>query len=222
MIVKICGITNVGDALHSLQVGADWIGLNLVSGPRRIDLTLACRIIRGLADPGRAVVLLNLDPVLDDATLKPLKEVGVHRLQLYGRLAASTHAVLKTRGFEIILAEQIGCRADVESVCARFTHPSPHRPDYVLADARVQGMLGGSGLRADWSALSDARMKGELANWPTMILAGGLKASNVAEAIGLVRPAGVDVSSGVEESPGRKNPNQVAAFVEAVHAREVS
>jgi phosphoribosylanthranilate isomerase len=89
------------------------------------------------------------------------------------------------------------------------------RPDAVLIDARVEGAYGGTGACADWRLLSD--YPAYLGDTP-LILAGGLTADNVAEAIARVRPAAVDTASGVESSPGQKKPELVRAFVEQSQA----
>ncbi|MFZ5830762.1 MAG: phosphoribosylanthranilate isomerase, partial [Planctomycetota bacterium] len=88
-------------------------------------------------------------------------------------------------------------------------------PEAVLLDAHVAGEFGGTGQRADWPLARDyVRQRAS----PPLILAGGLSSGNVAEAISAVRPAGVDTASGVESSPGRKDPALVRAFVKAARA----
>ncbi|MFH0981342.1 MAG: phosphoribosylanthranilate isomerase [Planctomycetota bacterium] len=90
----------------------------------------------------------------------------------------------------------------------------------VLLDARVPGKQGGTGIILDWHAIAQARGRGELEGLPPLILAGGLDPDNISRAVALVRPWGVDVSSGVETRPGRKNRTAVADFVAAVKSSE--
>ena len=91
MRIKICGITNVEDAKFALDTGADWIGLNLVGGPRRIDLATLATITSKLDDVSRVVVLVPLsDDEVEPSMLSDLRRLGITRLQLYGAASAST------------------------------------------------------------------------------------------------------------------------------------
>ena len=91
-------------------------------------------------------------------------------------------------------------------------------PDFLLLDAALEGSLGGTGSHADWCAIERARLNRQTVDWPPLILAGGLTPKCVGEAIRTVRPAGVDVCSGVESAPGIKDPAKVSAFVRAVRS----
>ncbi len=219
MIVKICGITTLEDARFALHAGADWIGLNLVSGPRRIDLPAALAILQELDDPSRAVALLTLPGSSpDEPTMNALVDHDVRRLQLYGQVTPDTLAALNERRFETILVRHVADGESLNMLDGFLAACTDARPNYVLFDAAVQGQPGGTGHRANWDAMAGARARGRYADWPPVILAGGLTPDNVAEAIRLVAPAGVDVSSGVEAVPGRKDGTKVTRLITVARA----
>ncbi len=216
MLTKICGITNSQDARQVISAGADWIGLNLVAGPRRIDLATVERIVRELKEPSRAVVLVSLENgVVPEPLRTSLGDLGVRRLQLYGERPEEAVVPLKAAGFESIVVVPVPDRASLGSVDELPAATGGDRPDYVLFDAARPGQLGGTGERADWEAIRRARTAGRLDRWPPFLLAGGLDPDNVGEAIAMIHPAGVDVSSGVERAPGRKDHEKVRRFIEA-------
>ncbi len=249
MLVKICGITNVDDARYALSAGADWIGLNFVAGPRRIELLAAERMLQQLDDPSRVVALVELDQDrMPESLIAALGAHGVHRLQVYGeqtlpvnrlatlnRLAPVNRLALANRlavvnrlagafrrlaaeGFALITVQPVADDASLASLDALLTSCGEDRPGHVLFDASVPGALGGTGRRAAWDVIARARAEGRYEHWPAVLLAGGLNPGNVAEAVRCLSPAGVDVSSGVESAPGRKDPQKIEAFIAA--ARE--
>ena len=218
MLVKICGITNLDDARFALDAGADWIGLNLVAGPRRIELPMAQRILSGLDDASRAVVLVRMEKDrIDNALVAALRDEGVQRVQLYGEVTPSAVSQLARAGLASILVHHAAGDASVVSLSELLESFSAVKPSHLLVDAQTLNALGGTGQKADWAALVRARAQGLDAKWPPLILAGGLTPMNVRDGIETVRPIGVDVSSGVELKPGRKDPAKVNAFLTAVH-----
>ena len=219
-IIKICGCTRRNDARFALQNGADWIGLNLVGGPRKIRLADVMVILGGLDDPSRAVVLLSVENETNfDDMIAKLKPHGVRRLQLYGNVAPGTIQRAGQQGFETIKVQAIADEDSIRSADEFLTDCRTAEPSFLLLDASSETQLGGTGRRANWPVIENAKQQGRLVDWPPFILAGGLNAENVAEALRRVRPAGVDVSSGVESSPGRKDPVKVSAFIEAVQGQ---
>jgi len=221
MIVKICGITNLTDARHALRCGADWIGLNLVGGPRRLALTQADEILTGLDDPEKVVVLVSLvGGRMPSLTAARLRNRGVRRIQLYGELTASSLQGMARNGYQVILARSVKSAESLTQLDTMLADCGEGTIDHLLFDASREGQMGGTGEQADWSAIVDARRRGLHKCWPPTLLAGGLNPDNVAEAIRVVAPAGVDVSSGVESEPGHKDPAKVAAFIDS--AREAT
>ena len=205
--VKICGITTVDDAIGCVEAGADALGLNFWSGsPRRCPDDVARAIVDAVSERVRLVAVL-VDPD-DEAVARVRDALGIRWLQLHG---AEPPARVAALGPEAFKAVHIASVAELELARAM---PGAE----LLVDARVPGLVGGTGVTCDWTLAATLAAERDL--W----LAGGLRASNVADAVAIVRPAGVDVASGVEQRPGVKDLAQVAAFVEAAraaHARTV-
>ena len=216
ILVKICGITRVDDARFALEAGADWIGLNLVAGPRKIDLAAAADILSQLDDRARAVALVVVEKdSVPNSTLEVLKTHGVRRLQLYGDSAGEAVRRLADEGFESILVHPVADEASLAALDGVLGARDGTRPNYVLFDSAVAGQAGGTGRLADWNAIASAHERGRYADWPPMILGGGLTPGNVAQAVRTLAPFGVDVSSGVESAPGCKDHARVREFVAA-------
>ena len=221
MIVKICGITNAQDALAALRAGADWIGLNLVAGPRRIEPTLAGDILSTLEDPKKAVALVRVErDTVADSLLVTLGKFGGVRLQLYGDVTPVAVASIAQAGFETIVVWHVADNASLGPLDSFLESCQDTPPDYILLDACVPGQLGGTGRRADWDAIAREMQKTSDSTRPPLLLAGGLTADNVAQAIARVSPVGVDVSSGVESSPGKKDSAKVKAFIAAARGAD--
>jgi phosphoribosylanthranilate isomerase len=205
--VKICGVTSVEQATACVRLGADAIGVNLVpSSPRCIDVATARAIARAVGNmtaseagiPRALVVAVVAD--LDVAAMRALREeTGVGCLQLHGDEPPGAVAALLPHAYKAVRVANEGDVALAESMPG----------DYVMVDAKVPGLLGGSGHRLDGSLVVG------LAARRRLVLAGGLDAGNVGAAVALVKPWCVDVASGVESSPGMKDLVKVKAFIEA-------
>ncbi len=202
--VKVCGITCVEDAEMSVAMGADGIGVNLIgSSVRSVDEVTARHIAAAVR--GRVKVVAVVAET-DRAELERLRRVtGVDWLQLHGGERTEALDELPTDAF---LAVRIGGPQDVERA-----RRSPGDP--ILVDAKVPGMLGGTGVGLDWGLVQG------LARERRLILAGGLGPDNVAEAVSVVAPWGVDVASGVQLAgdPRRKDPERVRRFVAAARGK---
>jgi phosphoribosylanthranilate isomerase len=206
--IKICGITDLGDAELAVELGAWAIGMVFYAeSPRRCSLEQALRITTALR---RAKV--ELCGVFVDATLQELvrarEELGLTLLQLHGDEGPSFCAEAARRtGARVIKAVQIAHAGDVREL-------ERYHVDYHLADAHARhpagrGRRGGTGETFDWSLLAGRRSQTPL------ILSGGLRADNVAEAIRRVRPYAVDTASGTERAPGHKDETKLRAFFAA-------
>lgn len=206
--IKVCGLTSIRDALVCVSGGADWIGLNLHPGSSRwIEPSLASEIVAALPPSAHAVGLFVDRPTDEVASLAD--RIGLKTVQLHGNepptdLIALGHLRI-IRAFRLGNTETVSCMLRYLSRSLELGRP----PDAVLVDAHVDGQPGGTG-HAIASELLDI-----LPPLPNLILAGGLTPENVAGRIDQVRPWMVDVASGVESSPGRKDPGRVAAFVRA-------
>lgn len=202
---KICGITRVEDARHAVNHGAWAIGLILSpASQRKVGLAAAGEISRAVR---RQVELAG---VFVDHELDEVAELaGALRLtiiQLHGDEGPAYCAEVQRRtGAKVAKAIRVRSGADLDRA-------ETFRTDFHVLDAYRPGQYGGTGLTLDWPAVRARRTE------VPRILAGGLTPENVTEAIEVVRPHAVDVSSGVEAEPGVKDPARVEAFLRAVGA----
>jgi phosphoribosylanthranilate isomerase len=203
--IKFCGITSLADARDAVAVGAWAIGLNFWSrSVRRCDPGVAAEI--GSAVKRRAeVVGIFVNPTLAELT-QTAEAVGLTGLQLHGDEgpAFCTEAARRT-GCKVIKAVRVHSGADIQALV-------PFHTDYHLLDSYVPGARGGSGETFEWELARAHR--GPV----PVILSGGLRPDNIREAIAIVHPFAVDVASGVERSPGRKDRGKLEAFAAAVAA----
>ena len=203
--VKICGITNRADAEEAIALGADALGFNTWRGGKRfIDLERESAWLAGLPPfVGRVALLVNA-PLAEAERVARLPFIDA--LQLHGDEDAAYCAEVARLGVCFVKALRVREAADVASANSFST---PH----VLIDAHVAGLFGGTGVRVDLALAEELRQRHP---GLTLILAGGLTPENVADAVRAVRPYAVDVSSGVEATPGRKDRARMRAFVDAV------
>ncbi|MGI9454969.1 MAG: phosphoribosylanthranilate isomerase [Aeoliella sp.] len=208
--IKICGITTWFDARGAASAGADAIGLTFYEqSPRCILPTEAQKIARDKEDATQRIgVFVNADL---ESIRNLCEEDLVDAVQLHGD--EPPEFVAKLQGQPVIRARRIddrGVAAIAEDLAA--CKAAGRLPDAVLVDAMTPGRYGGTGETVSWAGLADYRRW--LGDVP-LILAGGLTPENVAEAIRIVRPDGVDVASGVEKSPGVKDARLVEKFIAA-------
>jgi len=204
MIVKICGITTLEDALVAVENGADILGFNFYpSSPRYISPAAAARINHGLQIRGYQVgtvgVFVNSPP---GQVLATLDECGLDTAQLAGDESPQHLAALEERAFKSIRPADLD---EALHMAAEFARPQT--APALLLDARVSGQYGGTGQTTDWG------MARQLASQYPLLLAGGLTPENLPQALERVCPWGVDVASGVEYQPGRKDSKKVAEFI---------
>ena len=232
--IKICGITNVEDAVAAVDAGADAIGLNFYeNSPRFVSPKDASRIVRGVRRHWSRLDLTQESPAVVGVLVnKPQHElqilqgpsVGIRAFQLHGdeppsylaAFGAQTPSPLPSTDWRLIRARRFDDRG-VAAIVDDLTscRIAGRAPDAVLVDSCTPGRYGGTGETVSWVGLADHRRW--LGDTP-LILAGGLTPDNVAEAIRIVRPAAVDVASGVESSPGKKDPLKVRDFIAAARA----
>lgn len=196
--VKICGVTSVEDALLCVEAGADAVGINFARrSPRRVELELARRIAGVI--PAHVVSV----GVFVDSSEAELREViartGIRCVQLHGAEPAELVAAFLPHAYKAL-------RVRGDSV---LEEAAGFPGDYILLDAYVPGVEGGTSATFDWS------LAAKLARVRQVTLAGGLTPENVADAVRAVRPFCVDVASGVESAPGIKDAAKVRAFVAA-------
>lgn len=203
--VKICGVTTEADARMAANCGADAVGLNFAAeSPRRIEKEAAHFILRQLPLFVEAVgVFVN----------KPLKQI-YHALQPLGRVLTiqwhgANRELADTYPFRLVSAFPVHDTTSLTEISKYLNvcKSMGQMPDALLLDGHAPGQHGGTGQRAPWELLSTFRPG------VPIILAGGLTPENVAEAVRLVRPWGVDVASGVEKSVGLKDADKVRRFI---------
>jgi phosphoribosylanthranilate isomerase len=219
--VKICGITSVRDAMAAVDAGADGIGLNFYGGPRRIEIATAASILEALPPMVTPVALVRLEEGgLTDSLAGLLARYQVSLLQAYGDLNADQMVRLSMSGFSVVPVLAVRDQDFAASVPVWDRESLEWRPKAVVLDTYDQNRAGGTGKAFRWDWVEQARATGRLDGWPPVILAGGLNPDNVAEAIRVVRPFAVDVSSGVEleGAPGRKDPDKMRAFVRSARS----
>lgn len=201
--VKICGITNLDDAIAAVEAGADALGFNFYRpSPRYISPQNARQIVEQLPPSILTVgVFVNED---SDSLLETAAEAGVFALQLHGD--ESPEYCRKLAGRYIIKA--LGAAEDFDAGQA-----NAYEVEAIMLDRKDDTLRGGTGRTFDWSIARHAnQLKAKL------FLAGGLSPENVAEAIATVRPYAVDACSSLEDSPGAKNHERMRLFVKTVRS----
>jgi len=202
--VKICGITNWADARKSAEEGADFLGFNFYrKSPRYISPAAAARIISRLPKRIESVGVFVNEP--EENILAIARIAGLHQIQLHGDESPQMVAGLQ-RELPVIKAIRV-----------RSKRPSSQIADFAKADAFLLDgfdakLRGGSGKTFDWRLMRRPSVKKKL------FLAGGLTPENIQEAIHIAKPYAVDVCSGIEARPGKKDPRRIAAFMRAVRA----
>lgn len=194
--IKICGITNVNDALLAVNAGADALGFIFYrKSPRYLTPEAARNIVEQLPPFIATVgVFVNEDKEVIQSTVE---KAQLSLVQLHGDESPSDCIGLSR---PVLKAIRVRDRKDVIAI-KNYTVKG-----FVL-DAYIDGMWGGTGERLDW------RLAKEATQYGCVILAGGLTPVNVGEAVSQVQPFGVDVSSGVESTPGKKDPDKVRSFI---------
>lgn len=193
--VKICGVTTPEDARSAAESGADYVGIVFARSPRQVAVHTAAAIVAALP-PTAASVAVFRHPRLGDVKTV-MKHVGPTRVQ-----AEPSSGLIDLLGERLlpVFHDGPGVEDEVTSFRTRNRH---------IREVLLEGEgRGGRGVRADWSVARRLAAAGPL------LLAGGLSLENVAEAVHTVRPVGVDVSSGVELSPGVKDAARVRSFIE--------
>jgi len=199
VFVKICGITSEEDALLAVALGADAVGFVFAPSPRQIAVDRARDIVRRL--PPEILTVGVFRNELPSRVVEIVQRSGLKAAQLHGDESAEQTREVRSRVGVVIKAFAAG-------------HPGLSRLDAYGADAvLLDSSAPGSGEVFDWSLAEDVPLSGH-----RVILAGGLHAGNVDEAIVKVSPWGVDVSSGVEREPGVKDPVKMREFISAVRA----
>lgn len=206
--VKICGNTSLADAQLAADAGADAVGFVFAPSPRRVTAAQVAAIT-----PHLPVEIEKIGVFVDadfEEIAQTVEQAGLTGVQLHAGGGSSLAQRLRTRfGQKLRILQVIHFGADAAEDL-RTASANPHI-DGVLVDSRTATAVGGTGVAFDWEAARETVFSP--ASTVKLIAAGGLTPDNVAEAIATLRPWGVDVVSGVEAAPGRKDPYKVSAFV---------
>ncbi|OQX68515.1 MAG: hypothetical protein B6A08_09590 [Sorangiineae bacterium NIC37A_2] len=208
--IKICGVTREEDAREVVRLGADAIGLNFVqSSPRFVSRERAAAIMSSVPDAAASVEWVGVFAGMSlPEVVSMARELKLDRVQLHGDEDPSFVAALLAEGLAAYRALRIQSEADLAGALE-------DAGDRLLVDAKVDGVLGGTGHSFDPALVTD------LARKRPLVVAGGLRPDNVARVVRFVRPFGVDTASGVESSPGQKDLRLVRAFIEQARAGSI-
>jgi phosphoribosylanthranilate isomerase len=218
MWIKICANTNLDDAQLAAQLGADAVGFVFAPSPRQVTAAEVARITPHLPE---GLECVGVFPALEAQQIAGIaQECGLTTVQLHGGLSLELVRQLdEIFNGQVKLIQTVHWQVDADAATAADVAQQLRQIDAdglvarVLIDAKVGPDLGGTGVSFDWNAA-----RATLAHARTglkLIVAGGLRHDNVAAAIRKLDPWGVDVASGVEQSPGRKSPEKLAAFIRA-------
>lgn len=219
MWVKICANTNVEDAALAIELGADAVGFVFAKSRRQVTVPQVAAITSELPDSVERIGVFDSGDASEIAAA--VSEAGLTAAQLHrgydealvarlSQLLGDTVEIIPTLHWTVDSANPTsaqGIAADLE----RIAHARVARR--VLVDSKLHGVSGGTGVRFDWAAAR--QVFSAVPKGLELILAGGLNAANVAEAIRELNPSGVDVASGVEASAGKKDPAQLDGFIRA-------
>jgi phosphoribosylanthranilate isomerase len=205
--VKICGITDPDDARDAVEVGADAVGLNFYErSPRFVSSAQASKIIEALPAFVSVVGVFVNHPNpqgLEDLALS----LGLHAVQLHGNESPDYCSMIQR--VKVIKAFRVDSNFKAEAL-------KNYSTTMFLLDSGTGAQFGGTGKVFDWNQARGANTFG----W--IVLAGGLTPENVGQAVVQLRPFGVDVSSGVESAPGKKDYEKMRRFIETVRKADVA
>lgn len=213
--IKICGNTSFEDASLAAEAGADAVGFVFAQSSRRVTRREVEGIVSGLPDSLEKIgVFVDAEVDAIEATVRACRLTGVQLHSNAGSGGATSRLrerlgpdlrILRVLHYSPVLAnEAAGIASDINI-------------DAVLLDSRTATAVGGTGIAFDWNSAATSLLGSGGFRKP-IVVAGGLSPSNVAEAIEILRPWGVDVVSGVEAAPGRKDPEKVRAFIAQARA----
>jgi phosphoribosylanthranilate isomerase len=211
--IKVCGNTSLGDALLAVEAGADALGFVFAPSPRRVTVSQVAEIVPHLP-PAVEKIGVFVDAALDEI-YSTVRACGLTGVQLHSEAGPDLPQKLRERLgpqlriLRVVHFDASAAHSIADQIALHARNPHIHA---VLVDSRTATVVGGTGVTFDWELASKTLFQGTEAG-KRLIAAGGLNPANVAEAIATLHPWGVDVASGVEAAPGKKDPAKVREFV---------
>jgi phosphoribosylanthranilate isomerase len=218
--VKICGNTSLADALLAVEAGADAVGFVFAPSPRRVTMETVAAIVPLLPATAEKIGVF-VDAGLDEIEAT-VRACGLTGVQLHYEAGPELPAQLRERlgpDLRILRVVHFSLEAAEQQAAQIAEHARNPHVHAVLMDSRTAAAVGGTGVSFDWATARETLFQNAEAP-KRLIAAGGLDPSNVAEAIATLRPWGVDVVSGVEAEPGKKDPAKLREFVDRARAAE--
>jgi phosphoribosylanthranilate isomerase len=220
MWIKICANTTLDDALRAVQLGADAVGFVFAPSARRVTAEQVAAITPHLPGSIERIGVFGTQDV--DEIAGTVLSAGLTGVQLHGGFDSALPARLRAHlgdGIGIIQTLHWAADTDAAELTRRLREIAGAGViDRVLVDSKVGAALGGTGVSFDWAEAREV-FSADLGRLK-LIVAGGLRPANVAQAIQALNPWGVDVASGVEATPGRKDPEKLAAFIRTARQAE--
>jgi phosphoribosylanthranilate isomerase len=208
--VKVCGLTRTEDARDAAELGARYVGAVFAAGPRMLDAARARTVLDGAGTGVERVGVFGSASASEVAVA--VREARLDIAQLHADPSASdVRAAREASGARIWAVVRVNGALHATDLLELW-----EAADAVVLDSKVGGKLGGTGAPFDWDAARDATLE----HRAPLVVAGGLTAENVAKAIAALSPTIVDVSSGVESSPGIKDRSRIVDFMSAVRRAE--
>ncbi|HOP24559.1 MAG TPA: phosphoribosylanthranilate isomerase [Defluviitoga sp.] len=202
--VKVCGITNIADAVNIANLNVHALGFILSKSPRKIELSKVAEITKVLPP------FISRVAVVVDVTLNELEEIQESRLFDYIQFHGSENiSLIKKCKLKTIKALKIGNEKSLSDIAIY-----QDEVDYLLFDTMVGNKIGGTGETFDWKILKNLNIK------EPFILAGGIGPENVSQAISVLKPAAIDLNSKVEKNPGKKDINLIKQTLEIIKDTE--
>ncbi|HEY1159177.1 MAG TPA: phosphoribosylanthranilate isomerase [Terracidiphilus sp.] len=211
--IKICGNTTLEDARLAVEAGADAVGFVFAASPRRVTVAEVAAIGSHLPATVEKIGVF-VDAQLEEI-YSTVRAAGLTGVQLHWEAGPQLPAKLRALlGPELRVLRVVHVSAGAEELATEqiAQHARDPNVDAVLVDSRTATAVGGTGVAFDWAAAGKSLLQNAEAR-KRLIAAGGLDAENVAQAIARLQPWGVDVVSGVESAPGRKDPAKLRAFI---------
>ena len=203
--VKICGNTNLEDAKRAVELGADYLGFIFAESKRKVDIPTVREILQGLPQFSKFVGVFSNQPKKEVLTIAG--ELGIKILQFHGDETALYCNSFEEKGFEVIKTFRIKDKMSLKRL-------DDYNVTSFLFDTYSKTEQGGTGTAFDWTLIEDKPYVHE-----KLFLAGGLSAGNLRQALSQVRPFAVDVASGVEKEPGKKDPFLLGEFIRIAKER---